>query len=60
MLIQVLLLIHIFCISLNNSLPQVQVSDGLIQGKVQTTRKGRKISAFLGIPYAEPPVGELR
>ena len=37
------------------SAPQVKVDTGKLQGKSDGT-----IDAFLGIPYAAPPVGELR
>nr|CAH7768498.1 unnamed protein product [Callosobruchus chinensis] len=40
--------------------PQVTVSDGVLQGTFLKTKNGRKFSGFMGIPYAEPPVGELR
>lgn len=33
---------------------------GAIQGKYLTSHRGHGIRAFLGIPFAEPPVGELR
>lgn len=35
-------------------------NDGLIKGTVLTSRGGKKFRAFYGIPYALPPVGELR
>jgi carboxylesterase type B len=38
----------------------VRIVQGALQGKVMTSRKGRRIHAFQGIPYAEPPVGDLR
>jgi len=40
--------------------PLVRIGQGVLQGKVMTSRKGRRIQAFQGIPYAQPPVGELR
>jgi carboxylesterase type B len=40
--------------------PTVSIAQGALQGKVMTSRKGRRIHAFQGIPYAEPPVGDLR
>lgn len=39
----------------DNSLPTVKTANGLVQG---TQASG--ISMFKGIPYAQPPVGELR
>ena len=33
---------------------------GSIQGIISQSRDGREFDEWLGIPYAEPPVGELR
>lgn len=38
----------------------VKTNYGLIQGKRHTTRKGYETDCFLGVPYAQPPVGDLR
>lgn len=40
--------------------PTIKVSQGGLKGVFKFTRGGRKISSFLGIPYAKPPVGDLR
>lgn len=40
--------------------PTVKLDLGRLQGNYMTTRKGLKHYAFRGIPYAEPPVGQLR
>ncbi|XP_031843415.2 uncharacterized protein LOC116431728 [Nomia melanderi] len=40
--------------------PKVQIKEGYVQGIMMETRNGRQIFAFLGIPYAEPPLGNLR
>jgi hypothetical protein len=37
----------------------INTLNGPVQGK-QYTFEGSKASAYLGIPYAEPPIGELR
>lgn len=44
----------------NEHNPTVKISQGELKGIFLTTRGGRKISSFLGIPYARPPVEELR
>lgn len=33
---------------------------GVLVGRHYVTVKGRHMRAFMGIPYAKPPVGELR
>lgn len=38
----------------------LQINDGEIHGRYITSESGRTISAFLGIPFASPPVGHLR
>lgn len=38
----------------------VQVEEGLLRGISATTVNGLSYVRFSGIPYAEPPVGELR
>ena len=38
----------------------VELKQGRLKGHRLTTRKGREMFAFQGIPYAKPPVGNLR
>ncbi|KAI9590280.1 hypothetical protein GQX74_008448 [Glossina fuscipes] len=33
---------------------------GILVGRHLSTHKGRHMRAFMGIPYAQPPIGELR
>ncbi|XP_065346396.1 venom carboxylesterase-6-like [Cloeon dipterum] len=40
--------------------PLASAKQGDLQGVWQTSAKGLKYAAFMGIPYAEPPVGSLR
>ncbi|XP_044020503.1 esterase E4-like [Aphidius gifuensis] len=40
--------------------PEVTIPLGKILGKYTTTRHGRVINEFIGIPYAKPPINELR
>lgn len=44
----------------NLSGPVVEITDGLLVGTNEVTNKGTRYSAFRGIPFAEPPLGELR
>ena len=39
---------------------QVSVQQGALAGYKITTRKDRHVFAFEGIPYAAPPIGDLR
>lgn len=38
----------------------VEIEDGLIEGTTMQSRKGMNFHAFLKIPFAKPPVAELR
>ncbi|XP_046465031.1 esterase E4-like [Neodiprion pinetum] len=43
-----------------NNQPVVKICQGILRGKIMTTHSNRSVSAFLGIPYAQPPIGNLR
>ena len=38
----------------------IQTESGAVVGKTETLPHGKSVHEYLGIPYAEPPVGELR
>ena len=40
--------------------PQVTVVQGALRGLYLTSRKGRQFVGFQGVPYAKPPLGEMR
>jgi hypothetical protein len=41
--------------------PIVQIQEGSIRGTTLTSvRSNRTFFAFMGIPYAKPPIGDLR
>ena len=40
--------------------PKVSTENGVIRGKVLEASEDRKVAAFLGVPYARPPIGDLR
>ena len=39
---------------------QVETEQGAIRGQIFETDKGIRAEAYKGIPFAEPPVGDLR
>ncbi|XP_012251342.2 esterase E4-like [Athalia rosae] len=40
--------------------PKLTIRQGTLEGIILVTRQNRSISAFLGIPYAKPPIEHLR
>lgn len=40
--------------------PRVTLDQGSLRGKTLKSRGGKQILTFRGIPYAAPPVGNLR
>nr|XP_033325143.1 esterase E4-like [Megalopta genalis] len=63
--VTVLILIAVVTIAVVNfwiflDQPKVRIGEGYIMGTTMRTRNGRKIFAFLGVPYAEPPLRNLR
>lgn len=40
--------------------PEVQLSLGWLTGRWEHTRSGKRVAAFTAVPFAQPPVGELR
>jgi hypothetical protein len=45
---------------LSNLWPEVRLPHGIVKGRTFRTNNGRDFFAFLGIPYATPPLGPLR
>lgn len=59
----VLVLFSLFacCLGRTSEDLKVQLPDGgKLVGRYLTSDSGRGIRAFMGVPYAEPPIGELR
>ncbi|XP_051154450.1 uncharacterized protein LOC127277391 [Leptopilina boulardi] len=54
------ILIYLISTIVLNSEIIVQTSQGILRGTIEKSRNGRNYSAFLGIPYGKPPVGDLR
>ena len=40
--------------------PVVQTKSGAVRGKVEALPHGKSVYEYLGIPFAEPPIGKLR
>lgn len=40
--------------------PTVETETGAVMGKIESLPLGKATYEYLGIPYAEPPVGDLR
>ncbi|XP_017785446.1 PREDICTED: venom carboxylesterase-6-like [Nicrophorus vespilloides] len=40
--------------------PFVQIKNGVLRGTYMETKNGRKFEGYMGIPYAKPPIGDLR
>jgi len=45
----------VYCIS-----QQLEITKGVIKGQILKSRNGRSYYSYTGIPYAKPPIGELR
>lgn len=56
----ILALVACFYVSANEDELHVKIDKGIIKGTYRKSLKGRQFIAFSGIPYAKPPVGELR
>lgn len=56
-----ILLVLLFLREISASNPKVTLNHGgILVGSYSQTENGRSISAFKGIPYGVPPVGDLR
>ena len=40
--------------------PKVSTENGVIRGKILDASEDRVVAAFLGVPYARPPIGDVR
>lgn len=54
------LLLTLCASNVNSEKPVVRTPLGEVAGYYMTTRNGRQISAFTAIPFASPPLGDLR
>lgn len=49
-----------WCLGVFGTTPRVVVDEGVIEGHILETAYGKDYVGFEGIPYAEPPIGNLR
>ena len=47
------------CCNNQDQKPKVTLQIGKLIGCARETKKGKEYVSFLGVPYAEPPVGKL-
>ncbi|XP_043272746.1 venom carboxylesterase-6-like [Venturia canescens] len=59
-LVEILLITIIGALADERVSPRVQTPLGKVRGYWDLSRDGRKFEAYEGIPYAQPPIGELR
>jgi hypothetical protein len=59
-LVELAITVTTICSVVSTELPTVTVQQGTLQGTNFKTVWGKEYLAFLGIPYAKPPVGDLR
>lgn len=50
----------IICADSNEAAPRIRIPLGGLKGYYKTSQNGRQYEAYEGIPYALPPIGELR
>lgn len=39
---------------------ELKITKGIIKGQILKSRDGRPYYSYTGVPYAKPPIGELR
>ncbi|XP_015429390.1 PREDICTED: esterase FE4-like [Dufourea novaeangliae] len=59
-LMTVVMLLFVAICGLNASTPRVKTKFGVVEGVWARSANGRIFAEYLGIPYAEPPIGDLR
>src|ERR1700691_2900472 len=52
--------VNIQDVSSSSAPPVVETKSGKVQGISQTLPDGKQVNAYLSIPFAQPPIGELR
>ncbi|KAK4880590.1 hypothetical protein RN001_008736 [Aquatica leii] len=60
MLKTVILVCVCFTITTQNENPLLKIDQGILKGTFRKSLTGKEYRSFTGIPYAQPPVGELR
>ncbi|KAK4880591.1 hypothetical protein RN001_008737 [Aquatica leii] len=60
MLKTIILVCVCFTITTQNENPLLKIDQGTLRGTFRKSLSGKEYGSFTGIPYAQPPVGELR
>lgn len=61
MIIKWTFIVVLLYLDLVNCVPQeLEITKGVIKGQILKSRNGRSYYSYTGIPYAKPPIGELR
>ncbi|XP_031345692.1 esterase FE4-like [Photinus pyralis] len=59
-MLKLTLFVIVFIPCCKSTFPSIEIKQGILNGKFMRARNGKEFSAFLGIPYAKPPVKDLR
>lgn len=59
-MLRALLALCLHCPSIFAQDPEVDTNYGTVRGKAITLDDGSVIDTFMAVPFAKPPVGELR
>ena len=46
--------------TIRSNAPQIQTTSGVVQGHTAAWPQGSTVQEYLGVPYAQPPLGPLR
>lgn len=57
---RIFFVLFILSLSYKSNAIEIQIKQGILRGFKQHSRNGTEYQAFLGIPYARPPTGNLR
>ena len=61
-LLEILLFLSSFCLNIfaQDEVPIIETKCGKVSGIVKKSYEGKSYNAYMGIPFAENPTGDLR